>query len=339
MMHDEHSLGDVLRRATGHKAREIEAMTAHASARRYYRARLAGDATLVLMVLPQERTKAEEFTDGNLRLQELPFLAVQARLKRAGLPVPEVIGYAEADGVVVLEDLGDVTLEDYLSSFDAEDFEVYYREAVRLVTTLQRNADVIAEGSIIAERRFDERVLALEFDHFREYGLEARLGVRLDRRERARFDDCARDLVNRLVALPQTVVHRDFQSRNLMLRDKRLALIDFQDALIGPYVYDLVALLRDSYIVLERPFIDRMLAFYKQVMPEAPSTLARDFDLQTVQRKLKDAGRFVFIDQVKGNPAFLRFFDPSVAYAQEALRRLNAWPDLVELVARVGKPA
>jgi len=338
MMHDERTLPDVLRRATGQKARAILPMTAHASARRYYRAQLAGEVTRVLMVLPQERTKAEEFTDGALQIQELPFLEVQRRLKQAGLPVPEVYAYAHDDGVVVLEDLGDVTLEDYLTSFDADDFDVYYREAVRLVTTLQRNADVIASGSIIEQRRFDERVLLLEFDHFREYGLEARLGVRLDRRERARFDECAHDVVARLLALPQTVVHRDFQSRNLMVRDGRLALIDFQDALIGAYVYDLVALLRDSYIVLERPFVERMLGFYRQLMPEAPDTLFHDFDLQTVQRKLKDAGRFVFIDQVKGNPSFLRFFDPSVRYAQEALRRLNAWPDLVELVARVGKP-
>ncbi len=338
-MHDERTLPDVLRRATGQKARAIDPMTAHASARRYYRAHLAQGGTRVLMVLPQERTKAEEFTDGALQVRELPFLEVQRRLRQAGLPVPEVYAYAEADGVVVLEDLGDVTLEDYLVSFEAADFEVYYREAVRLVTDLQRNADIIATGSIIERRRFDARVLEAELDHFREYGLEARLGVRLDRRERQRFDECARDVVARLVALPPTVVHRDFQSRNLMLRDGRLALIDFQDALIGPYVYDLVALLRDSYIVLERPFVERMLGFYRQLMPEAPSTLLRDFDLQTVQRKLKDAGRFVFIDQVKGNPSFLKFFDPSVRYAQEALRRLNAWPDLVELVSRVGKPA
>jgi N-acetylmuramate 1-kinase len=203
---------------------------------------------------------------------------------------------------------------------------------------MQRKADQIADGSIIEQRRFDDRTLFLELDHFREYGLERGLGLRLSPRERSRFDEAAHAIVDRLITLPKTVVHRDFQSRNLMLRNGRqdgsLAIIDFQDALIGPYVYDLVALLRDSYVVLERPFVSRMLSQYRQLIPEAPATLEADFDLCTIQRKLKDAGRFVFIKDVKGNPDFMRFFQPSLRYGLDALARLGGFTDLLELASR-----
>ncbi len=331
-------LKEALKACTGMRATAMEALPVHASNRRYYRATLRGGDSVVIMKLSSTPTKAEEFTDGALRIDELPFLEVQRRFDAAGLPVPRIEGQDMYAGVVILEDLGDLTLEDYLANYEAEDFEDYYLEAVRLVTEMQRQADVIADGSIIERRRFNDRALFLELDHFREYGIERGLGLRLNPRERARFDEAAHAIVDRIITLPQTVVHRDFQSRNLMLRDGRrdrgLAIIDFQDALIGPYVYDLVALLRDSYVVLERPFVSRMLQQYRQLMPEAPMDLEDDFDLCTIQRKLKDAGRFVFIRDVKGNPDFMRFFQPSLAYGLDALSRLGGFGELHELASR-----
>jgi N-acetylmuramate 1-kinase len=333
-----HALKETLRACTGMKASALEAMPVHASNRRYYRAKLRGGGSVVLMKLSSSPTKAEEFTDNSLRIDELPFLEVQRRLASAGLPVPRVEGQDLDAGVIVLEDLGDLTLEDYLNDYEAEDFEDYYLEAVRLVTEMQRQADVIADDSIIERRRFNDRALFLELDHFREYGIEHGLGLRLSPRERSRFDEAAHAIVDRIITLPQTVVHRDFQSRNLMLRDGRrdgsLAIIDFQDALIGPYVYDLVALLRDSYVVLERPFVSRMLQQYRQLMPEAPVDLEPDFDLCTIQRKLKDAGRFVYIKEVKGNPSFMRFFQPSLRYGLDALAHLGGFSELHELASR-----
>lgn len=331
---EEVRLLEVTRALTGWRASRVDALAAHASTRRYFRAHGRDGETRVLMVLGSEPTKAEEFTDGALEIRELPFLEVQRRLEAAGLPVPSVHGYDREAGVVVLDDLGDLTLEEHLARPDTLDFEDCYREAVRLVTQIQRNAEVIARGSIIEDRCFDTRVLGLEVEHFLEFGVEARLGARLDPPERRRAEDEGRELVDRIVSLPQTVVHRDFQSRNLMRHEGRLVLIDFQDALIGPYVYDLVALLRDSYVVLERRFVSRMLTHYRGLMPEAPAALETDFDLVTIQRKLKDAGRFVFLDRVKGNPSFMRFFAPSVGYALHALRSVGGFPTLEALATR-----
>jgi hypothetical protein len=112
-------------------------------------------------------------------------------------------------------------------------------------------------------------------------------------------------------------------------REGRPALvwIDFQDALLGPRVYDLVALLNDSYQTFDRPFVDaRLDDFAAELGLDAAerAALGQEFDLVTVQRKLKDAGRFVFIDRVKENPSFLRFVEPTIQKVRSSLDRLNS---------------
>jgi aminoglycoside/choline kinase family phosphotransferase len=115
-------------------------------------------------------------------------------------------------------------------------------------------------------------------------------------------------------------------------------VIDFQDALQGPRQYDLVALLRDSYVELDRPLIDRLLHRYlEKFAAEGGPVLdeqefAGFFDLLTVQRKLKDAGRFVFIDQVKKNPSFLVHIPSSLRYVRDALKRRPELREVQEIL-------
>ena len=117
-------------------------------------------------------------------------------------------------------------------------------------------------------------------------------------------------------------------------------MIDFQDALQGPRQYDLVALLRDSYVELDRPLIDKMLKRYLARLVEegGPKLDEREFvaffDLLTVQRKLKDAGRFVFIDQVKKNPSFLVHIFSSLCYVCDAFQRQSALAEVAEILRR-----
>ncbi len=125
-----------------------------------------------------------------------------------------------------------------------------------------------------------------------------------------------------------------------MVKDGELVVIDFQDALQGPRQYDLVALLRDSYVELERDFVDAMLdaylvAFEKESGEKiAPAPFKTFFDLLTVQRKLKDAGRFEFINRVKGNPGFLVSIPASLRYVKTALDVQPELGDLRRIVAK-----
>ncbi len=181
-------------------------------------------------------------------------------------------------------------------------------------------------------RCFDFDLLKWELDHFVEYGLPQPLDAvragELDRQFRA--------IAERLAAAPPGFVHRDYQSRNLMVQEgasgTRLRVIDFQDALLGPSAYDLVGLLRDSYVPLPDRLLDELVAYYCELAGAAPGAFVELFDLQTVQRKLKDAGRFVFIDRVKKNPTFLVHIPASLAYVRRALARLPEWETLGNLL-------
>jgi aminoglycoside/choline kinase family phosphotransferase len=255
--------------------------------------------------------------------------------------VPALHGEDTARGWVLLEDLGDDTLAHLLAAQPARREELY----VRAVTDLARAQAALAPlpaGSIVASRAFDEALLSWEIHHFREWALEAR-GVALSAADRALFDGLAERLARRIAAWPRAFVHRDYQSRNLMVRaDGRLCWIDFQDALLGPRVYDLVALLNDSYQVFDRAFVEARLDDFARARglggADDRAQLGREFDLVTVQRKLKDAGRFVFIDRVKGNPSFLPFVEPTLAKVRASLARLGDDADmraLGDLLARV----
>jgi aminoglycoside/choline kinase family phosphotransferase len=99
-----------------------------------------------------------------------------------------------------------------------------------------------------------------------------------------------------------------------------LRVIDFQDALLGSRAYDLVALLRDSYVELPADevaaLVDRFIA---RARISDGAGFHRLFVLQTLQRKLKDTGRFIFIDRVRKNPSFLRWIPTSLRYVRQAL--------------------
>jgi aminoglycoside/choline kinase family phosphotransferase len=250
--------------------------------------------------------------------------------------------YAEdmAHGWLLLEDLGDDTLANYLASHPSSREGLYIR-AVADLARAQASLEVLPEGSVVASRAFDEELLGWEIHHFREWALEAR-GVSLSPPDRLAFDGIAERLARRIAGWQRAFVHRDYQSRNLMVRgDGRLAWIDFQDALLGPRVYDLVALLTDSYQVFDRAFVDARLDDYARTrsLGEAERrSLGREFDMVAVQRKLKDAGRFVFIDRVKQNPSFLKFVEPTIDKVRASLSRLQDDEDmrtLSDLLVRV----
>ena len=165
--------------------------------------------------------------------------------------------------------------------------------------------------------------------------------MKLHGADAARVNELADEICRALDALPRGFTHRDYQSRNLMLLPgDDLVVIDFQDALQGPRQYDLVALLRDSYVELPIDFVERMVRRYLARLVEEggprldEGAFLADFHLLTVQRKLKDAGRFVFIDRVKGNPSFLPSIPASLRYVKEALLRRPELADLHAILAR-----
>jgi len=322
-------------RATGRDAgaAPVRRLAGHASMRSYWRVG-SPPASHVVMVMPPD-SKPEEVTKGGRPAVD-PFVDVQRYLRGLGVRVPEIVAFHEGDprgGLMVLEDLGDEMLETRLLAGD--DRVRLYETAIDQLARLRAAAERAPGGCIAFGRSFDRDLYRWELEHFREWLLEAWKGARLSPAERAvverEFDRIARALD----AEPKGFTHRDYQSRNLMvLPSGEQAVIDFQDALLGPRQYDLVALLRDSYVQLPPDLVDALLRRYLERLEAAGGPrlaygpFREVFDLLTVQRKLKDAGRFVFIDRVKKNPGFLVSIPASLRYVREAFARR---PDLAEL--------
>lgn len=320
-------------------AMRVEKLVGDASSRTYYRVFEAGGRTTILMMMADDPLKSDEVVEGE-RPVRLPFLDVGEYLRRGGIPVPEVLDERLDAGALLLEDLGDVTLERALAG--GADKGDLYGAAVSLLARIQAWTETSPEPGCAAFRRtFGEGLLAWELEHFREWLLEAWAGAAATPGQRQELDAFFGVLVRELVALPRGFVHRDYQSRNLMLCDGRLRVIDFQDALVGPWLYDLVALLRDSYVSFTPEEVEsicrRFLAARAELGLAVPGygDLMRGFHLQALQRKLKDAGRFVYIDRVKGNPRFLPSIPRSLGYAREAMDYLGEFPRAREVMAQL----
>jgi aminoglycoside/choline kinase family phosphotransferase len=325
---------DAVRRITGRDAsgEPVARLAGHASLRSYWRVG-APPRSLVVMVLPPGG-RPEEVTKGGAPAVD-PFVDVQRYLAALGVRVPAIHAFYEREGLMVLEDLGDEMLETRLLAGAAK--APLYEAAIDQLARLRARAEAQPEGCVAFTRAFDRDLYRWELDHFVEWGLEAWKGRKLSPVEKAVVDRAFDAIAAALEAEPRGFTHRDYQSRNLMiLPSGEQAVIDFQDALMGPRQYDLVALLRDSYVELEAPLVDAMLRRYlERLRAEGgpaldPGPFREVFDLLTVQRKLKDAGRFVYIDRVKRNPGFLPSIPASLRYVRAAFARR---PDLAELQA------
>jgi aminoglycoside/choline kinase family phosphotransferase len=256
--------------------------------------------------------------------------------------VPEILRYDQPRGLIALEDLGDRTFEQAVLSAPSGDRRRLYRLAIAEIARLQRHAARGPDPDCLAfERGFDEILLRWELDHFREWLLEADRNARLDPTERRTVDEAFGHIARTLARGTLTVAHRDYQSRNLMVLPGpppdgvSLRVIDFQDALLGSKAYDLVALLRDSYVELSPEEVEQGIDDYVEAAAEPdPAGFRRLFRLQTVERKLKDAGRFVYLDRVRGNAGFRRHIPASLRYARDALAALPELAGLREILGR-----
>lgn len=310
----------------------VEEMPPGASTRRFFRVRAQDGPTLVAMYAPGAMggpSAARQATGHG------SFLATQSLLAAWGLPVPTIVASVPERDVLFVEDLGPETLAQHLRRCPDSAARLY-ADAVRLLAQAQAAFTDAPVPSVVTERAFDYDLLRFEVDHFLEWALLAR-GVVVSERGRATFATAADFLARSVAELPRGFVHRDYQSRNLMVRQAQdgnsLTWIDFQDAMLGPRAYDLVALLMDSYQNFDEQFVQARLHDYLRARGASDyAALRQEFDLITVQRKLKDAGRFVYLHRQRGNPSFLDYVDGAIARARAALDRIKGeTPELTAL--------
>ena len=346
-MLDEAAVQDILRGVLGRQLHlspgryAITPLRGDASNRKYYRLYPAdhgqGHSMIVMELAEPEAFKKseEQVSASHIPIRELPYINILKHLQACQVAVPQLYYYEEKKGWLFLEDLGDITLWEELKGRDLETHRRYYTQAIDELLNIQIQGTRLANPNCIAfGRAFDVPLLMWEFDHFLEYGAEVYTKKKITPQDRQKIRTIFEEIVQSLAAESRYFTHRDYHSRNLMVQTGKIRVLDFQDALMGPAPYDLASLLRDSYSSLPEGLISELLDYYidrRQALEGSPvdrQKFLRLFDFMSIQRNLKAAGRFAYIDAVKHNPNYLQFIPPTLGYVRNNLAK---YPELGEL--------
>lgn len=291
----------------GPPVERIVPASADASFRRYFRVH-RGEETQVAMDAPPEREALDDW------------LRVARILTATGVHVPPVIAVDSEQGFVLMEDLG---RQHYLEAVEkGADPEPLYADAIDALVRMQSAAP--DEASALPP--YDRELLHRELSLFSEWFASRHLGLALDDDTRRTVADAFEWLCDAALAQPTVLVHRDYHSRNLLVRpDGNPGIVDFQDAVRGPVSYDLVSLLKDCYVVWPRKRLSAWLDRYRERAAAAGIDVggSRDeflrwFDRMGLQRHLKVLGIFSRLWHRDGKAGYLADLPRVLDYTLEA---------------------
>lgn len=320
--------------------------------------RITGDANLQLTLISGDASFRRYFRGGGLVWVDAnpkteknhEFVRNAAALHAVGLLAPEVRAVDYEQGLLAVSDLGDTQL---IGCLNDGNVLAWYGKAIGLLPRL---------GAVgLALEPFDEAFMARENAIFPEWLLGHHLNLSLDETERQLLDEMFACLTENNLAQPQGVMHRDFHSRNLMVcggntpDDSRLAVIDFQDMVMGPLSYDLVSLLKDCYVRWPDEVIERGMGYGFDTLSRAGllggldyASFRRHADLTGMQRHLKAAGLFTRLYHRDGKSGYLKDIPRTLGYVVDVchthgaehpvLARFGLWLEQVVLpgLARTG---
>jgi aminoglycoside/choline kinase family phosphotransferase len=292
---------------------KVMPLTGDASDRRYFRV-LLNDAASIVLALHQ----------GPIEFERMPFVAVARLFAAVPLPVPRILHHSDALGVLGLEDLGDVTLQAHLGTATPAEHAALYREAVTLIARLQQRGEALRADAYPPYRvAFDVEKLTWELEFFVKQFLRGYKGLAPSDAEREALREEWAAIVDELAGEPRVLCHRDYHSRNLMLHAGSLYIIDFQDARMGPDTYDLVSLLRDSYVDLSPAQVDELIAYFLALKGSEGSAaeFRRRFDLMALQRNLKALGTFGYMTTSRNNTVYIQYIPRTLAHVKTNLAK------------------
>lgn len=298
-----------------------------ASFRRYFRVQLQ-DSSLIAMDSPPEKEDCK------------PFIQLAHRLGQLNLQVPQILAADENEGYLLISDLGDQL---YHYNLNSENADSLYRNALRDLVIIHSDY----RGAMDTLPAFGWQAMLNELTLFTEWFLQKYLELNLSENNLNLLQQTYNTLLKSATEQPQTFVHRDYHSRNLMiLPDNQVGILDFQDAVIGPITYDLVSLIRDCYIDWPLAQVHTWaLAFYhdlKQaniISDVDEKTFMRWFDLMGIQRHLKAI--FIFARKYlrDNNDFYLQFIPRALNYVNEVCTHYPELNDFQQLMQKTILPA
>ncbi|MFA5454438.1 MAG: phosphotransferase [Sulfurimonas sp.] len=291
----------------------IETALADASFRKYYRLR-NGDKTALLMDSSLEKNSLNSFID------------VTTRLKDADVCAPKIFEQNIEEGYLILEDFGTTH---YLDILNQNNFRAFYTKAMNTILKMQK-AD-IKELPL-----YDKKFLHVEMDLMQEWYLEKFLHVELNSSQKKLIATTLNAISDVVLEQPQDVfVHRDFHSRNILLKeDKKIGIIDYQDAMNGAITYDLVSLLKDCYVAYERKEIKKLALEFrdKKGLKVSDETFLKWFDFMGMQRHIKVLGVFSRLHIRDKKNGYLKDMPLTLKYVIDTAERYNETKEFANLL-------
>ncbi len=271
-------------------------------------------------------------------------------LSRYAIPVPDLLEVKSEKMQAVLEDLGDISLYSWLKCHrNEEEIEDMYKNVLDIAVMIHANvAEHLAECPLLQNRVFD-------YEHFRwetEYFIE-RFVKEIKKNETENLtalQDEFHSLAYKADSLPKTIIHRDFQSQNIMITKGRPRLIDYQGMRIGPLAYDIASILWDPYYRLKDDMRERLLEYYINKMADIHSSnlsftnspihlstnspiYPESIILCRLQRHMQALGAYGFLSAVKGKKYFLKHIPEGLRLLKEDVSILRSeYPELHKLV-------
>jgi len=305
--------------------------SADASFRRYLRVDTQAGASLIVMDAPPDKENCE------------PFVKVAKLMQLAGLKAPEVLAWHEAQGFMLLTDLGDQTMMSAIDVKNPQANHAIYMQAVDALIAWQLSS----QSGVLPH--YDEALLNRELSLFPDWYLAQHRQIDVQGKMRNTLDSTFKMLVTRNLASPSVFVHRDFMPRNLMMptgSDAALGVLDFQDAVYGPVTYDVASLMRDAFLTWEEDFVLDVTIRYWEKARKAGlldfedwhqdfGVFYRAVEWMGLQRHLKVAGIFARLTLRDGKEKYLADAPRFIAYIRSTAARYIELRPLLRLIEEV----
>jgi aminoglycoside/choline kinase family phosphotransferase len=295
----------------------IKSASSDASFRSYWRV-FSKDKTYIVMDAPPEHENC------------LPFIDISNELHQCGVNVPVVLAQDLSQGFLLLSDLGTVQ---YLQVLNNDTVDSLYNDAIEALHKIQQNASW--ENIPV----YDARLLLQELKLFDEWFIGKHLAVEITPEQKKLLTDTYQTLISNALQQPQTFVHRDYHSRNLMkTKDNNPGILDFQDAVIGAATYDLVSLLKDCYIQWDTSLLEQWVTAFGQKFNALNQTnhsqqqWQKWFDWMGLQRHLKVLGIFCRLNYRDNKPDYLKDLCLTLHYIKQVCAKYPEFSDLLTFI-------
>ncbi len=265
------------------------------------------------------------------------YIAIGDFLRKNGIAVPEFYAFDHGAGILLMEDLGSLHLEDALEGASSETELSFYRESMEILFRFQTSVKkMMAETGMLSETVFNEEKLLGETEYFEREFLGRFFSSSIPKGWEAERRRLARELASE----PLVFMHRDFQSRNIMIKGGEARLIDFQTAHRGPGIYDAASILKDPYHPVPPGTRKTLLLefYYRLTETGAVGDLSfeayRDkFIIAAIQRNLQALAAFAFLGFVKKKKHFLESVPRGIDLLEESVDESGEFPAIKAIIS------